>query len=213
MEISHKKPLRAFTQREAIFESITGEKSKESISPDGMNINIEKKKTTITIRNNKTSFFIEGIESEKQANTFATYLFNKTKRALDWSEIQRVGIRTFWISPVRINFFELVRRFKERFFNPDNIIVQNSVDVCALLDFKDNERIATYRVGPMEKTQLEQRFMIFKKGGDFPDQFIFVDVDLGFVDAEANDDIDDMLRTAINFSKNKALQTDKILNK
>jgi hypothetical protein len=118
----------------------------------------------------------EEFSNIEQQNNSILKITDKLNDYLQWGDVYRIGIRTFWIKEVS-SFSTLLSKIKEVFFK-ENSLLEQCIDVAIPLTFNagSTDKV-NFNFGPMKKEQIFQQYLQFKDNKKIPENFAFVDID------------------------------------
>jgi hypothetical protein len=73
---------------------------------------------------------------------------------LQLTQIDRIGVRSFWITSSDKSIDDLVSNYKTSFYNSKIHLISGAKDLALVLSLTDRERKINYNSGPLEKSQL-----------------------------------------------------------
>ena len=154
---------------------------------------------------------IEENMTADQLKGFINDMANKINNYLQWGQMQRIGVRTFWTKEVS-DFDKLVATSKDILFK-ENSLLNEATDVALPLTLVNGNEKINYNFGPMKKEQLIQQFLNFKNAENVPDVFAFIDTDYyGILDRNfSKNHFREFLNRAFEVSEKKVNETVSIL--
>ena len=205
VELRFKKPAKKYEFVKEIVNIIAPGKF-PSIDPikEGTRLAIEEEKTSVILENSRVAISIEQPQDFDAAILKIKNTLTAINGELNWDDLLRIGVRTYWGKPVSLSFESLCGKFKTHFFKEDTF-VSEAKDVAIPLTFDDDGSTINFNFGPMKKEQLAAMMLEFKHDS-LPSKLAFVDID--YYSLNPGKYSEEMLSTyldkAIAFSKEKS---------
>lgn len=212
-EIRYKDPAQQFTFISGIIRAVGG----TSPSPNqllfggSVQIRLKDKKIMVFAEPRRFALNVEENMTTDQLKSFINDMAGKINNHLQWGQMQRIGIRTFWAKEVN-DFDKLIATSKEILFK-ENSLLNKATDVAFPLTLVNGDEKINYNFGPMKKEQLIQQFLNFKDAENVPDAFAFIDTDYyGVFDRNFSKNyFREFLNRALEVSEEKVNETLSIL--
>lgn len=212
-EIRYKDPAQQFTFVNGIIRAVGGTppQSNQLLFGGSVQIRLKDKKVMVFAEPRRFALNIEDDMTIDQLKIFINDIAVKINNHLQWGQMQRIGIRTFWAKEVG-DFDKLVVTSKDILFK-QNSLVDEATDVALPLTLINGNEKINYNFGPMKKEQLVQQFLNFKDATNIPNVFAFIDTDYyGILDRNFSKNyFRDFLNRAFDISEKKVNETISIL--
>ena len=174
-EIRFSKPIGVLSGKNQLL-SVLSDGKKEIPLNDAVNVQDDKKKLSIAVASNKIGIVAETGDFEKDAKLISAS-YKTISNHFPLPMAIRMGIRRFSYLEVSglDSYEEFVGKFREIFYNPSSRIINDADDVAISLLFNDKCNI---NIGPMRKDEIKSKFLEFSNDQDFPELYIFSDLDI-----------------------------------
>jgi len=213
IEIRYKDPAQQFTFISGIIRAVGGTPPAPSqlLFGGSVQIRLKDKKIMVFAEPRRFALNIEENMTLDQLKGFINDMAGKINNHLQWGQMQRIGIRTFWIKEVS-DFDTLVTTSKGILFK-ENSLLNEATDVALPLTLINGSEKINYNFGPMKKEQLIQQPLNFKDVNNIPDVFAFIDTDYyGVLDRNFSKNyFRDFMNRAFEVSEKKVDDTLSIL--
>ena len=212
-EIRYKDPAQQFTFISGIIRAVGGNppSSNQLLFGGSVQIRLKEKRVMVFAEPRRFALNIEDNMTTDQLKNFINDMAMKVNNHLQWGQMQRIGIRTFWVKEVN-DLDKLVSTSKDILFK-ENSLLDEAIDVALPLTLVNGDEKINYNFGPMKKQQLVQQFLNFKDAENIPDYFAFIDTDYyGVLDRNFSKNyFREFLNRAFEVSEKKVNETISIL--
>ncbi|MDO8953530.1 MAG: hypothetical protein Q7V63_01620 [Gammaproteobacteria bacterium] len=115
-------------------------------------------------------------------------------------KIQRLGVRTKCYIPSELSFHEIHELMKKQLFNEKlaSVVGGNPTDIQVVLDFKEKNFSTRVVLGPLKENEGSQYFSC--KSEDFTKAGIFIDTDYYQEGEIVHENVEDLLKKAMNLT-------------
>lgn len=147
-----------FQFREKILSTIASEEIKRQKNVvDGFGMLIKKRNAKVAIESNRTAVDIVIASSITNSTQYAkenlVKVFKHISKAIEFKNIERIGVRGNWLQYTNFTEKKLVEKFKNGFYK-ETPISKNAHDVSVAMTLSDGENLINYMAAPLTKTQL-----------------------------------------------------------
>ncbi len=196
-------------KRQKIFKLITGKDPQNSPSDviQGAEYRDEPTRTRVLLEENRFAAAVEE-DNIDEANKRLFEVIGNIYNEIDYQSniINRIGVRTQWVSCWNESFASLLNRYKKVFYKPNSLLTK-ATDIAVHFTLIDESNKINFTTGPM-KPQQGQTLLVFKNR-NLPHDFIYTDVDYFCENVQTYDleKIKQFITLSIKFGKDRASET------